>query len=279
MQGHFILSRTARYERLLLPVLMLALAAIACRCGSKIESPDVACERVLHRKAAIVLSTNATACEQFVAARCGDPVMFGSNFINMTPDEIATYEECTRAAANEFAQTGGRPQPPPASTPQTSVVVVQPQRVSCAPFRLTSPLAGMANGMQTFFWDALPNASGYRIQILENGAVLASFEAGADQTSLTADVSSGRIGGLFDLVVRAQALKNESVVCSAEYPQSRAATAPAVDNPVSQPVNTCGNAICEATESNNTCAADCFCGNFTCDAGEDRFTCGQDCGG
>jgi len=197
----------------------------------------------------------------------------------MTPDEIMSYEECTNAAAAEFAQTGGKPQPLPISTPQTSVVVVQPQRVSCDAFRLTSPLMGMANGTQTFFWDPLPDATGYRIQILENGTVLATFEAAADQTNVTGDVSSGRIGGLFDLMVRAQALKNGNVVCSAEYPQLRAANAPAVENPAAPPANTCGNATCEASENSSTCASDCFCGNFTCDAGEDRFTCGQDCGG
>ena len=100
--------------------------------------------------------------------------------------------------------------------------------MNCANLRLTSPLAGMANGLQTFYWDALDGAVNYRINIYENNespAPLIGLDAG-NVTNLTMDVSVAAIGGETPLVV--ELLANDSLgnACTQRYEIAREAAAP-----------------------------------------------------
>ena len=102
--------------------------------------------------------------------------------------------------------------------------------LNCDALRLTSPLDGLPNGTATFYWDALPGATGYQINLFSDvGAFLAGFDATGDQTNLSADVSMGAIGGQYILGVEFIALGAQNQRCRQAYTLMREA-------PPSQPV-------------------------------------------
>lgn len=78
---------------------------------------------------------------------------------------------------------------------------VAPSSMNCNFLKLTSPLDGLPNGQATFYWDVLPNATNYRINIYDGGNYLTGFDSAAAATSLIADVSQGAIGGSFAINV------------------------------------------------------------------------------
>jgi hypothetical protein len=96
--------------------------------------------------------------------------------------------------------------------------------MNCANLRLTSPLGGMSNGMQTFYWDALPNAVGYRINIYYAGNYLTGWNAPTGQLNLTADVSRAAIGGETPLTVELVALDGRGGSCTQRYDMGREAS-------------------------------------------------------
>ncbi len=127
-------------------------------------------------------------------------------------------------------------------TSQDNVLPPSSPDMICDNLRLTSPLGGLPNGSTTFYWDALPGAISYQINIFgENNAFLAGFNAGGDQSNLTADVSWNAIGGQFILQVELVALSANGQECSRAYTISREAP---VDNnnggerPRTQPTST-----------------------------------------
>jgi hypothetical protein len=80
--------------------------------------------------------------------------------------------------------------------------IVAPTGLNCNSLQLTSPLSGLPNGAVTFYWNALPGAVSYRINLYDNsGNFLASFDSQPGATSLSADVSWGAIGGQYDIQV------------------------------------------------------------------------------
>lgn len=84
----------------------------------------------------------------------------------------------------------------------------------CSMFRLTSPTDGLPNGMATFYWDPLPDATGYMIDVLGEGAAPVKFMTDAPKTNLQGDVSMNAIGGLYAFTVQVSALIGEDVVCT-----------------------------------------------------------------
>jgi hypothetical protein len=92
---------------------------------------------------------------------------------------------------------------------------IAPGVVDCTPFRATSPLDGLAFGTNTFYWDAAPGATSYRVIVYNNtegGSV--SFETLAPATSLTALIDQSNIGGGFDFSWEVQALLDGVVACT-----------------------------------------------------------------
>lgn len=146
---------------------------------------------------------------------------------------------------------------------RAAFICSQPEALSsspsadCSAFRLTSPLDGLANGPVTFYWDPLPGATGYRLTLLDGATPLAVFATDGGQTSLTADVSSGAIGGGFQLGVQLEAMAAFNAVCNDSRVILRAA--PGGNNLVAPPAFTpvCGNAVCEPGEGGGVCCADC----------------------
>ena len=101
--------------------------------------------------------------------------------------------------------------------------VVQPAGMNCDNLRLTSPLDGLPNGDVTFYWDTLPGATSYRINVFGEGAFLAGYDATGDQTNLTTNVSQGTIGGQFILTVELIAADANGNTCSKSYVLQREA--------------------------------------------------------
>lgn len=111
----------------------------------------------------------------------------------------------------EASETITRPRPPAPS-------------LLCADLRLTSPLGGMANGFETFYWDALNGAVSYRLNIYDDGnsGALVTVDAGnALNTSL--DVSQAAIGGETPLTVEIVAFDANGNRCSQRYEIGREA--------------------------------------------------------
>lgn len=110
------------------------------------------------------------------------------------------------------------------------IVTRQPLRVlvpefDCTPFRLTSPLEGLPNGMATFYWDPISEATGYQISVYDGGAFLAGWDAPAGATNLPGDVSTAVIGGGYTpLTVVATAFLPNNQTCTSQATMSREAS-------------------------------------------------------
>lgn len=111
-------------------------------------------------------------------------------------------------------------------TPNNSTTFIAPATtLNCNFLALTSPLDGLPNGMATFYWNPLPNATGYRINVYDSGgALLASFNAEGANTNLLADISSGAIGGQFELRIELVAIGANGASCSRSVNLLRAAS-------------------------------------------------------
>jgi hypothetical protein len=140
--------------------------------------------------------------------------------------------------------------------------VAPPSVVDCAVFRLTAPLDGLPNGMTTFYWDALPGATGYRLSVADAASPntpLTSLSVAGDRTNLTLDLSSRLIGGSTSLVVTIEALNGETVACMDRRTLTRAWPAPPILPENTQPAPFCGDLVCnpELGENTLTCEEDC----------------------
>lgn len=86
---------------------------------------------------------------------------------------------------------------------------------NCSRFRPTSPLGGMPFGTTTFFWDAAPGSTTYRLRIFnEAGTVVGTFDTSTDNTALTIDTGSGSIGEGFNFSWEVDALVNGQLACT-----------------------------------------------------------------
>ncbi|MEZ4667100.1 MAG: LysM domain-containing protein [Anaerolineae bacterium] len=107
------------------------------------------------------------------------------------------------------------PNLPPDVTPDTTVV-----GVDCTNFQATSPLDGLDYGMNTFYWDPAAGVTGYQVNIFnideKGGALVASFQTGAGNTSLTADLTVQSVGYGFSFAWEVLALVDGQVVCSSQ---------------------------------------------------------------
>jgi hypothetical protein len=73
------------------------------------------------------------------------------------------------------------------------------ETIDCGGFQATSPLDGLRDGQETFYWNSPVGASSiaiYQVVILDDrGARLAAFTAAGGATRASGDVSFGAIGG------------------------------------------------------------------------------------
>lgn len=107
--------------------------------------------------------------------------------------------------------------PGPASLPSLGAPPIPvsdepPPPVDCSRFRATSPLDGIAYGNATFYWDAAPGATQYRVNIVGESGTF-SFTTSGNNLSLTADTSNSSIGFGFGFQWNVEALYNSAVSC------------------------------------------------------------------
>lgn len=180
----------------------------------------------------------------FVACKCSIDVWYACNDTEMLecidewhtqcPQHLAVEEfrECTDNYINEISGIT------PSLVPQDSGVnnVVAPTSLNCNLLYLTAPLAGLPNGTTTFYWDSLPNAVSYRINIYDhNDVLLRSFDSDGAATHLTADVSWSAIGGQYELRVELVAFGSNGGTCSSRVTIQREAPSGGTTNTSSNP--------------------------------------------
>jgi LysM repeat protein len=106
---------------------------------------------------------------------------------------------------------------------------VAPLTADCSRFRPTSPLDGLANGSNVFYWDPAPGATSYRVNIynlsIAGAPLMASYEVSGLLTHLQGDAGDGAVGGGFLFRWEAQALVSDQVACSTSVTVPRAVAA------------------------------------------------------
>ncbi len=89
--------------------------------------------------------------------------------------------------------------------------------VDCRNFRATSPLDGLANGFNTFYWDAAPGAQSYSVIVFnydeENGEVVAYGGSSGDTLNATINLSVRETGPGFNFGFRVEAIAVGQVAC------------------------------------------------------------------
>ncbi len=99
---------------------------------------------------------------------------------------------------------------PPANTTPTGATVTPVVPVSgaadCSNFKATSPLDGLAYGVNTFYWDPAPGATTYRLQVVNYGSVDSSG------TSVSYDLFDA--GQQFQMSWYVEALVNGQIACT-----------------------------------------------------------------
>lgn len=127
----------------------------------------------------------------------------------------------------------------PSTSPSTPA---QPAGV-CSGLVPTSPTSGLAYGINTFYWDGIPEADSYRL-VVQNIGENRTLTSDTSLTSLTANIDQETLGGGFDFRWWVQALKGGEVICSSvqiTLPRSSQASntvqpvIPPVTNPVVPP--------------------------------------------
>lgn len=83
-------------------------------------------------------------------------------------------------------------------------------KADCTPFRATSPLDGLAFGVNTFYWDAAPGATSYRVTVSGVGSV----ESTAPTTNANLDLTS--VGFNPQMSWYVEALVNGQVACTSQ---------------------------------------------------------------
>jgi hypothetical protein len=145
-------------------------------------------------------------------------VLFGELEIEITPPTPTPTPRPSGSGSGDSSQTTG-----------TSV--------DCRNFRATSPLNGLAYGINTFYWDAAPGAEQYRVTVFndgesDKGTFTQQFFADAPDTMVTGSIDQGSIGGGFQFSWIVEALVNGRVICTSQRVFTERAAAQPIPNPL-----------------------------------------------
>ena len=161
------------------------------------------------------------------------------------PESILNYKIVVDAALVQALPT---PTPRPVVTPQPATAVP----TTCNNFKATSPLDGLNYGSNIFYWDGIPTATTYRVNVynLDKGSVLVrSFETTGNQTNLTPSITNETVGLGFKFAWEVQALVNGIAVCTTTRVFVPRASRPNGTNPTRTPSRT-ATSIYTSTPSN-----------------------------
>jgi hypothetical protein len=114
----------------------------------------------------------------------------------------------------------------------------------------------MAYGRNTFYWNAANGATSYRVNVYdENGALVASGDANAPNTSLALDVLGG---SGFSYSWEVSAFLNGQLACTTgRATMQRSAPPPPAPPQPTGPV--CGDGVCTYPQEDYfSCYADCY---------------------
>lgn len=156
-----------------------------------------------------------------IARRYGSdvPTVAGANGLS-NPNRIYVGQQLRVPCPGTTPQVPGVPA---TSTPvpvtqllQAGDTLTVPANFSCATFRATSPLGGLANGTNRFYWNPAPGATGYRVNVynLQFGTRrVASYTTDGFNTNLFGDVGIGAAGSGFLFAWEVEALVSDQVAC------------------------------------------------------------------
>ncbi|MBZ0274900.1 MAG: SH3 domain-containing protein, partial [Anaerolineae bacterium] len=69
-------------------------------------------------------------------------------------------------------------------------------QLDCSRFQVIQPVGNVPFGMTAFYWEAVPEATSYRVRIYNNqGNELGAYDSGGPNTNIQVDLSSGGFGG------------------------------------------------------------------------------------
>jgi len=103
---------------------------------------------------------------------------------------------------NNVAVVAPHPTPVPTSSASTNTTGL----ADCSKFKATSPLDGLAYGMNTFYWDPAPGATSYRLNVVGFGT--------KDSSSTNTTYDLFEAGQQFQMSWFVQALVNGQVACT-----------------------------------------------------------------
>jgi LysM repeat protein len=93
---------------------------------------------------------------------------------------------------------------------------IPPIQVDCTQLVATSPLQGMFYGNNTFYWNAMPGATSYRVNVysvdVNPGTLVASFDTPATHTSLVGEIG-GNAGHGYRFAWEVEGLVSDIPVC------------------------------------------------------------------
>jgi hypothetical protein len=142
----------------------------------------------------------------------------------LTEEERASLQTFTTIPASLLSYEVTVPEQASGSCPRQGFITTNPQgqnntqtqtntNVDCSNFRPTSPLGGASFGLNTFYWDAAPGATSYRVKLYNiDGAYAGAAETSGSGTSLSLDTSIAAGGYSFTWEV--EALVNGQVACT-----------------------------------------------------------------
>jgi LysM repeat protein/uncharacterized protein YraI len=115
------------------------------------------------------------------------------------------------------------------------VVDVGNPNVDCTGFSLTSPLDGLVDGANTFYWNPASGATSYRVNVYNRTQPMSvSFSTDGGSTSLIGNTSVSAVGGGFDFAWEAQAMYQGQVACTTarvNVPRGSGTAGPAPSGP------------------------------------------------
>ena len=90
----------------------------------------------------------------------------------------------------------------------------EPTAPDCSGLRLASPLDMASGTASPYYWDGIPAASGYRVNVYDHGTgtLVGTFTTGAHQTTVSISAGQLRIGGALQWEV--EALRDGQTICS-----------------------------------------------------------------
>lgn len=109
------------------------------------------------------------------------------------------------------------PTPQPSDTNNDTEVDVPIGTGDCSTFGATSPTAGLAFGVNTFFWNSVAGATSYQVFVtnLDEGRSIV-IDAPANATSINGNLDGRTIGFGFNFTWQVKALRDGDVICTSQ---------------------------------------------------------------